>query len=942
MWEIYAYFNTEALVGLLNAAAAIHASGDYTEALAAVVACGFLTAMIAYAFAPEKLLGWQWLASVCLVYSLLILPRATVGVVDRTGNSPVQVVDNVPFGLAALASISSSVGHTLTQLFETTFQVLPGRGNLPSELTYQRSGLLFGNRLVRHTRTVVFPDPAFRTDTVNFLLNCTRYDLSDGTIDPAVFALSEDVWSLMATPNPARFTSVWRAGRLDVDTCPNVYRELSNRLPAQVERIQGTLAAQLNPTLPGPAAAAVIAPQIQQAYQKNQLAQAASTASSLILQNAMLNAVEDAGAMASQRSNDPAAMVLGASRAQAIAQQNAGWLSQGKLAEQALPVLRNVIEALVIALFPLVVLMLMLTSGRQTLVLLKGYVSLLIWIQLWPPLYAVLNYMATLYAAQDLAAAADMGGLKGLSLQTASMIYSRAISGEAVVGYLTLSVPLIAWAVVQRLESIGTTLGLVSALQGKVASNAANTASGNVNLGNLSLEQMLLSPNRTSAFMQSMQSDINGNTYNSNMLNGTTAVNMLRNQGFASRTVAVSTSQQEVHEASRQADAARSEALSAAKDRSAVVAEAFNQGVSQLSTWRESDNTTRGRSEEMGKSVAQLQAMSEGIQQRTGYGTSEVARLAFAAQAKLGLSLRVKDEQPPMSKKERRDREKYGSPAESSWTLAGSGLNVHADAGKTYQASLTDEEAKVVNSMTNDELQAFARFAERLTHDKSWAQSLGSDERQSQELSSRLATTTSRAERSEATYAERVGISQRLSSSYQSNETISVDQAQDPRNIEMISRYTDQYGRSAAAQTLMSSELARQSLKPNLTFSDGTAVPATFQDVRPRFESDKTAPALKRQPQVQRPTMENLARTSPDESLSAEVQRDIGNANQLLGKAHSDREAEWEKKSQVTRSADGHVTTQRSLMKDTSQLVVDDANQVLKEGADIMKSVIKR
>jgi hypothetical protein len=48
----------------------------------------------------------------------------------------------------------------------------------------------------------------------------------------------------------------------------------------------------------------------------------------------------------------------------------------------------------------------------------KGYAAVLIWIQLWPPLYAILNYMASIYAAYDLAAAADLGtGGKALALQ---------------------------------------------------------------------------------------------------------------------------------------------------------------------------------------------------------------------------------------------------------------------------------------------------------------------------------------------------------------------------------------------------------------------------------------------------------------------------------------------------------------------------------------------
>ena len=38
MWEIYAYQNADSLFGVFNAAAAIHASNDYSAALAAVAA----------------------------------------------------------------------------------------------------------------------------------------------------------------------------------------------------------------------------------------------------------------------------------------------------------------------------------------------------------------------------------------------------------------------------------------------------------------------------------------------------------------------------------------------------------------------------------------------------------------------------------------------------------------------------------------------------------------------------------------------------------------------------------------------------------------------------------------------------------------------------------------------------------------------------------------
>ncbi|MGB5858695.1 MAG: conjugal transfer protein TraG N-terminal domain-containing protein, partial [Pseudomonas aeruginosa] len=138
MWEVYAYQNADSLFGVFNAAAAVHGSSDYASAIAAVAFCGFIAALTAYAFAPEKLQGWKWLATVMLVFCVLIVPRVTVGVVDKTGGAPVKVVDNVPLGVAVLGSLTSTIGHTLTGLFETAFQTIPGAGELPAELSYQR------------------------------------------------------------------------------------------------------------------------------------------------------------------------------------------------------------------------------------------------------------------------------------------------------------------------------------------------------------------------------------------------------------------------------------------------------------------------------------------------------------------------------------------------------------------------------------------------------------------------------------------------------------------------------------------------------------------------------------------------------------------------------------------------------------------------------------
>ncbi|MBK6335628.1 MAG: conjugal transfer protein TraG N-terminal domain-containing protein [Betaproteobacteria bacterium] len=410
MYEIYSYGNNDALFGIFNAVAALVGANGYTGALAITVTAGFITALLAYAFAPDKLNGWKWLAGVVLIYSVLLVPRVNVGIVDKLGNQPVKVVANVPLGLGLLGHFTNVVGNTLTELFETALQVIPGDGALPLELSYQQHGLMFGTRLVKETRSVVFLDPAFRTDLINFVHNCTMFDLADGTVDPKAFATSVDVWTLMGNPNPARFSTLTTNGNVDVQPCPGVYVNLSARMPTAIDRLREHLAYALNVGLDPANAVAAINAEIETAYIKNKLANAGVAAADILRQNALINAIGDTSQIIGQKLNDPAALLLGAARAQSSASTNLWYIASGRMAEQALPLVRNVLEALIYALFPLVLLLVMLTSGRTTGMALKAYAVAFIWIQLWPPIYAIFNYMGILATAKDLAAAADLGG----------------------------------------------------------------------------------------------------------------------------------------------------------------------------------------------------------------------------------------------------------------------------------------------------------------------------------------------------------------------------------------------------------------------------------------------------------------------------------------------------------------------------------------------------
>lgn len=822
MWEIFAYQNSDSLYGLMNAVAAMVGANTYRNALGITVVCGFVSALVGYAFAPEKMVGWKWLASVVLVFSVLVVPKVTVGIVDKTGGSAEVFVNNVPFGLAVLASLTSTVGNSLTELEEAAMQVIPGPAGMPDKLSYQNNGLMFGSRLVRETSKVVFQSPYFRNDLINFLHQCTMYDLASGYISPEAFATSGDVWALMGDPNPARFTGVTNAaGTAELLPCPQAYTKLSAKMPAEVQRIQGTLAFRMNPTLPGPVAAALIADQVQQAYIKARIADASATAADIIRQNALINAVNDTSLLASQKVNDPATMMLAIGRAQAVAQTNAAWINAGKVAEQALPVIRNVVEVVAYAMFPLMILLLMLANGKDTVAGFKNYASVLIWIQLWPPLYAILNYAATMYAMRDLAAAANVGnGVNALSLTTSSDIFSTAISGEAVVGYMTLSIPFIAWAALKRMENFGTALvDGMRLLQGNVATATNSAATGNVSMGNVAMDQMTLAPVRSSPFFRNRQNDLSGNSYITNALSGLTAAKALANEGPVSRTVEGKVTENHVAAATQQVSAAESKAVAATRDKAAAFSNALLHVDGTSVTTNRSKGVTRNSIEEFGARAQELKQIANVIGKAVGASEQQVAHVAFGVAADLNI----------------------GTPQVG--VIPGSRFAITGRGGKQYSASIDKKETEIKNYLSNDEVSKFKDWAETLGMNASLLNSVTSDQRTATENASRITQTVATSARADAALREQINYATTISAAHSRGESFNLDLAKDPKNIQLFESLLSHNQNSASAKIIIDSYLGSIANTPILPTTN-SKLPNSFESVREAYQKMKENPSL--------------------------------------------------------------------------------------------------
>ena len=387
----------------------------------------------------------------------------------------------------------------------------------------------------------------------------------------------------------------------------------------------------------------------------------------------------------------------------------------------------------------------------------KGYAAILIWIQLWPPLYAILNYMASIYAAYDLAAAADLGtGAKALALQTSSVIYSRALSGEAVVGYLAISIPFIAWAALKRMENFGTALvGTVRSAGGVVGSTAG--ATGQHVAGQRRWTRCSLRP------IARRRSWAVGNTISaatpSHRMRSPArfAVSLLRNQGFASgwfRCVCLNRMYRTP--AGRWMPRA-AKAVAASNERSSVLAEAFTRGGGQAALFPQQHRLD----------VEQLRAVRRDAQPVR-------CNKQKASPTPLGL-LNLRSHASRFAR-------------QATWA------SVHLWLGcmgrrwrtRTIHQGLSAAELKALSSLSSDQLQEFKQFGDRASRDSSFMNVISNDAREAQDLSARMSTTAARSNRADASLAERSAFAERVSTAYERGETISIDIAQDPHNLAMF------------------------------------------------------------------------------------------------------------------------------------------------------------
>ncbi|MDD5296547.1 MAG: conjugal transfer protein TraG N-terminal domain-containing protein [Rhodocyclaceae bacterium] len=459
-FEVYAYWNTVELAGVFNAVAAITSSGDFNGLLRTVTLIMLLSLSIVVLAGRGMLTDmWKWIILVAIFNGIMLVPKSNVIIVDRVGSAPTQTVANVPLGLASTAHTISKIGDWLTTSFETVFA-------LPNDLRFRTNGTLFGHRVQAEKLTLKIGNQIVSTNVVEFYRECVMPELALNTLTIEMLTKTNNLWSVLSQANnPARLVTLVDPTSMASSTigCDQAVTALNSQLNTDASSTLTAEAAKFYPGLTQATATANLSSALQTTDQYQMgLSWAATDA---IKQAQVANAVIDAQYLIPSQLGDAATAAVNLDAARAVRSTNQSYALMAKLASSTMPKVRNIIELTLYAIFPLVVLIIV-AAGHYGGVAFRGYATSLIWVQLWPPLYAVMHYIMTLHS-QELATATQ--GL-GASLSQYAYVNDGIVTDQAIAGFMSATaIPGLAWALSQ---------GMMSGVQGMVSAMGTATAGG--------------------------------------------------------------------------------------------------------------------------------------------------------------------------------------------------------------------------------------------------------------------------------------------------------------------------------------------------------------------------------------------------------------------------------------------------------------------------------
>lgn len=477
--DFYAYWNGSQVADVLQAVVGIVGTDGYRTGMSFLALAGFLTVMTVAAVRYRGGDVIQWFAATVFFFFVVFVPKVNVNVHDVRAMT-VKTVANVPMGPAFVACATSQIGKWTAELFETAFSDVDAA-------RFTKFGAVFPERVVAALQTTGPVLPETRALLNPFIEHCIAPEILDSDAKLTALLQSTNLLSTIKTSgwlNPARFflredgTPLYCTDAVSV-----IETQLKTvEIPAQERKLLVRLA-------DGSATDAVFETALRKAIPEAETlllgisrSMSESLGHALLMTEIPKGLADYAGTSAASSGAAAFAASIELSKAQAHLSTEISFRTMGELVKVYLPKLRNLLEAVLIAAFPLVFLVLV-GLGSQGGAVARMYAVLFIWISLWAPLAAVMNHLIVHMDAEPMnRLVAEYGGT---TLLAADAVRVAGTTSQAMAGYLMIFIPIIAYAIAKGSEmgAVSLASSVLSPANSAAQAQSSSAAMGNVTTG---------------------------------------------------------------------------------------------------------------------------------------------------------------------------------------------------------------------------------------------------------------------------------------------------------------------------------------------------------------------------------------------------------------------------------------------------------------------------
>lgn len=506
-FEINTYWNVEVTYQVLNGVSAIMQSGNFAGLLKLAFLVMTLVSLVTFMWGKDT--GFfRWFFQAILFTMLINMPIAKVVLTDNLSQEPPKIVQNVPWLLAAGAAFINNSSGWLVKSYETVF-------NIPTNLSLHGSGDMgYGQALIKHTNKITITDPSLRHDLMQFIKECTVYDIQDGVISSSDLSAKPETWDIIFNnTNPARFVTVGSLkGASTLRTCKEEAGYLKAQVRDGIDASMRYYGKTFFNRFPDDIAYRLYIETLGSSY--GWILNSNQSASDAVKQAMFNNIWREAGTELPALMNDPsriAEITANAGAAMGATQVKGSMSVITKLAYEVIPQLRNWLEAILYSLFPIVVVLLVLTRADNMMNILSSYFSSLLALGLIPIFFAVINHISLIYLkmkadALDLAAGVPFGQM--------GVLESTLIDEQTMVGYMViLSIGLASWLAFKMSGSISGVGQRMMMAWSAAGSAGSSLATGNASIGEQTIDNVSANNTNMHKMDTSELYNNNGRTY---------------------------------------------------------------------------------------------------------------------------------------------------------------------------------------------------------------------------------------------------------------------------------------------------------------------------------------------------------------------------------------------------------------------------------------------